>query len=218
MIRDINQLCSDYKALLIIVSKHQSIDKIKTLYGMGFRHFAENKVQNLLERKSQLPDDIKWHLIGHLQTNKVKHIIPFIHCIHSVDSLKLWSEIDKQAQLSNKTISVLLQVKIAIEESKYGLKLEEVLEWMRTQQASNFPNTQLIGLMGMATFTDDMSLVRSEFKELKVFFDYLLDKYSPGEQFKHLSIGMSGDYIIALEEGSTMLRIGSAIFEELDKT
>jgi pyridoxal phosphate enzyme (YggS family) len=217
MIRDISQLCNDYNALLIIVSKNQTLNKIMTLYQMGFRHFAENRVQNLLERKSQLPDDIHWHLIGHLQTNKVKHIAPFIYCIHSVDSLKLWAEIDKQAKLINRNISILLQVKIASEESKYGLKPNEVLDWMRLKQAQNFTNTNLIGLMGMATYTENMEQIRQEFKGLKSLFENIVNHYAPGEQFKHLSMGMSGDYIIALEEGSTMLRMGSAIFDDLNK-
>jgi PLP dependent protein len=200
---------------LIAVSKTHTVEEIKEVYNEGITDFGENKVQELLSKKSLLPSDIRWHLIGHLQTNKVKFIIPFIHLIHSVDSLNLLSEINSQAKKNSRIIDCLLQIYIAEEESKYGLDHNEAKELLSSSQFKTMENVRITGLMGMATFTEDEDQVRKEFKELKIFFDqlkqaYFLDK----EYFSTISMGMSGDYKIAIEEGSTMIRIGTAIFGE----
>ncbi len=198
------------KATLVAVSKTKPVEDILALYEMGQRDFGENYVQELTEKYEKLPKDIRWHYIGHLQSNKVKYIAPFIHLIHGVDSRGLLKEIDKQALKNNRIIDCLLQVHIAKEETKFGLNEEE----LKNVQMSKWANVQTHGLMGMASFSDDMDLVRSEFKYLKSLFD----KYSPrpttNNQQPTLSMGMSADYKIALEEGSNMVRIGSLLFGE----
>jgi PLP dependent protein len=210
MFVELKGISNSYGAQLIVVSKYQKNEDVLRIYHQGQRDFAENKVQELLLKKEALPSDIKWHLIGHLQSNKVKFIVPFIHCIHSVDSLKIWAEIDKQAAALDRTINILLQVKIAKEESKYGLSPDEMLEMLRSPDVNNFKNTNLIGLMGMASLTEDATQIRTEFRVLKQTFD-LAKTIAP--TISQLSMGMSSDYEIALEEGSTMLRIGSAVFQ-----
>jgi PLP dependent protein len=194
---------------LVIVSKKQSVEKIKTIYDSGHRHFGENKVMELMEKKDQLPSDIKWHLIGHLQTNKVKYIAPFIHLIQSLDSVKLAAEIDKQAKKCNRVIDCLLEIYIASEETKFGFNCNEAKDFLNTK-LSGFPNIKVIGLMGMATNTSNTEQVRKEFQSLTDFYK----KYEKAFGFKHLSMGMTSDYKIAIEEGSNMVRIGSAIFNE----
>lgn len=190
---------------LIAVSKTKPNDLILEAYEAGQRIFGENKVQELVEKEQSLPKDIEWHMIGHLQTNKVKYIAPFVSLIHAVDSIKLLEEINKRAKNNNKVIRCLLQLHIAKESSKFGLNKEGILEILE----SKFSNVSIVGLMGMATFTSDEKQIREEFKYLKGFYDELKEQH-PG--FSILSMGMSGDYDIAIEEGSNMVRIGSSIF------
>lgn len=198
-------------ATLVAVSKTKPVDAIREMYDAGQRDFGENKVQEMQEKAPQLPDDIRWHLIGHLQRNKVKYIASYVHMIHAVDSPELLAEIDKQAARVNRVIPVLLQVHIAEEETKFGFDAEELRAFLGDRPV--YQNVRISGLMGMATFTDDMTQVRKEFHGLKLLFDELKQTYFAGdEHFMHLSMGMSSDYEIALEEGSTLVRIGTLLF------
>lgn len=199
---------------LIVVSKTQPLEKIQEAYDAGHRVFGENKVQELVPKAEALPNDIQWHLIGHLQTNKVKYIVPFVHLIHSVDSVKLLEEIHKQAKKIGRVIDCLLQVHIAEEETKFGFSRDEVVTLVNDPALQQLDHINIIGLMGMATFTDDQHQVRKEFQSLKKLFNDLKNKPSPRVNMRELSMGMSGDYKIAVEEGSTMIRIGTAIFGE----
>ena len=193
---------------LVAVSKFHPIEKIKEVYDCGQKVFGENKVQELLTKVNELPADIQWHLIGHLQTNKVKYIAPFIDTIQSVDSEKLLLEINKEAAKNNRIIKVLLQIKIAEEETKYGLEISEAKEIFSNYLEHQYPNIEILGLMGMATFTDNKNQVKSEFLVLKSLFDEL----STFRKLETLSMGMSDDFALAIECGSTSVRIGSAIF------
>lgn len=193
---------------LVAVSKFHPIEKIKEVYDCGQKVFGENKVQELLTKVNELPADIQWHLIGHLQTNKVKYIAPFIDTIQSVDSEKLLLEINKEAVKNNRKIKVLLQIKIAEEETKYGLEISEAKEIFSNYLEHKYPNIEILGLMGMATFTDNKNQVKSEFLVLKSLFDEL----STFKKLETLSMGMSDDFALAIECGSTSVRIGSAIF------
>ena len=193
---------------LVAVSKFHPIEKIKEVYDCGQKVFGENKVQELLTKVNELPADIQWHLIGHLQTNKVKYIAPFIDTIQSVDSEKLLLEINKEAAKNNRKIKVLLQIKIAEEETKYGLDIAEAKEIFSNYLEHQYPNIEILGLMGMATFTDNKNQVKSEFLVLKSLFDEL----STFRKLETLSMGMSDDFALAIECGSTSVRIGSAIF------
>ena len=193
---------------LVAVSKFHPIEKIKEVYDCGQKVFGENKVQELLTKVNELPADIQWHLIGHLQTNKVKYIAPFIDTIQSVDSERLLLEINKEAVKNNRIIKVLLQVKIAEEETKYGLEISEAKEIFSNYLEHQYPNIEILGLMGMATFTDNKNQVKSEFLVLKSLFDEL----STFRKLETLSMGMSDDFALAIECGSTSVRIGSAIF------
>lgn len=200
---------------LIAVSKLHTVDEIYTAYKAGQKIFGENKAQELSSKYPELPEDIEWHFIGHLQTNKVKYIAPFVSCIHSVDSYKLLMEINKYAKKNNSVINCLLQFYIATEESKFGFTLSEAVSLLNMPEYKELNNVKICGVMGMASFTDDNDLIRSEFKELKNIFDILkLDFFNENEAFKEISMGMSQDYQIAIEEGSTMVRIGTAIFGE----
>lgn len=204
-----------HKARLVAVSKVKPAADIQSLYDAGQRIFGENYVQELQEKYPILPSDIEWHFIGHLQSNKVKYIAPFVSMIHAVDSLRLLEEINKQAAKHNRIIRCLLQVHIAEEETKFGLdetELKELLtQWK--EQPDKFRNVRIAGFMGMATNTDNMEQVRAEFRHLKNLQAQLKASFAPGdEQLAELSIGMSGDYTIALEEGGTMVRIGSMLF------
>jgi PLP dependent protein len=200
---------------LIAVSKTQPIEKIKQAYDAGQRRFGENKVQELVPKSEALPGDIEWHMIGHLQSNKVKYIAAFVHLIHAVDSPGLLQEINKQALKANRTIPCLLQVHIAQEETKFGFSAEEVLSLASSPALQQLKNVSIWGLMGMATFTDNSNQVRAEFRSLRMLFDKLKASALPAPfRLTELSMGMSGDYKIALEEGSTMIRVGSAIFGE----
>ena len=203
---------------LIVVSKYRSVEEIEQCYQAGIRVMAENRVQALLERKEVLPQDIQWHLIGHLQTNKVKYIAEFIAMIHSVDSIKLLLEINRYGIQYKRKIPVLIQVHIAQEESKFGLPPSELNTFFKSVHALLLENTlqgvEICGLMSMATFTDNIDQIRKEFHEIKLLFDGIKsDYFSNSESFKELSIGMSGDYKIATEFGSTMVRVGTAVFE-----
>jgi pyridoxal phosphate enzyme (YggS family) len=198
---------------LIAVSKTKPIEDILQAYKIGCRDFGENKVQEMLTKYEQLPPDIRWHLIGHLQSNKVKYIAPFVHLIHSVDSLKLLQEINKQAQKHNRVIDCLLQIFIAQEETKFGLDFMEAEAIL--QNISSFKNIRIVGLMGMASFTDNQVQIQKEFASLKQFFEYCKKTYQDFNiTFSELSMGMSGDYQLAIQEGSTMIRIGSSLFGE----
>jgi len=198
---------------LVAVSKTKPVEKILSMYQQGQKIFGENRVQELVEKQALLPKDIEWHLIGHLQTNKVKYIAPFVSMIHAVDSLKLLLEINKQAQKYDRIIPVLLQFKIAEEEAKYGLEIADAVLLLESAELQELNYIKIRGVMGMATFTDDSSIVRKEFQQLKTYFDIIKSRYFPqNEKFKEISMGMSGDYTIAIEEGSTMVRIGSLLF------
>ena len=198
---------------LVAVSKTKPVSMVRELYDAGHRDFGENKVQDLTEKQQQLPADIRWHMIGHLQTNKVKYIAPFVHLVHGVDSLKLLKVLDKEGRKNNRVIDCLLQVHIAREESKFGLSEAGLKEILSSPDIGELEYVKIKGLMGMATFTDDSDLVRKEFQNLKRIFETVkADHFSDDQAFSILSMGMSADYALAIEEGSTMVRIGSSIF------
>lgn len=198
---------------LVAVSKFHPEESIREAYEAGQRIFGESKVQELVPKAEHLPKDIEWHFIGHLQTNKIKYIIPFVSMIHSVDSFKLLKEINKEAQKKNRVIDCLLQFHIAEEDTKFGLSLDEADEFLSAGLLDELSHIRIVGVMGMATFSDDDQQVRKEFKSLKTIFDTLKKKYfEDNSAFKHISMGMSDDYPIAIEEGSTLVRIGSSIF------
>ena len=204
----LKNLCDQQQVTLVAVSKTKPKEEIMTLYDLGQRDFGENYVQELVEKQEQLPNDIQWHFIGHLQSRKAKLIAPFVSLIHGVDSLKLLLEINKQAQKNNRVIDCLLQVHIADEETKFGLdekELKEIFEFDKEQ----LNNVRIVGLMGMATFTEDQNQIKKEFQYLKSLFDKFKTQ---NQNFKTLSMGMSGDYELAISCGSTMVRIGSSIF------
>ena len=200
---------------LIAVTKTKPVEKIMEAYQEGHRLFGENKVQELVPKFEALPKDIVWHMIGHLQSNKVKYIAPFVDMIHSVDSVRLLEEINKQALRSKRTIPCLLQVHIAEEETKFGFSPQEVFQFLQSGRIAELTNVKICGLMGMATLTENVDQIRREFRELKNLFDKLKSSVlTDGVEMRELSMGMSGDYRIAIEEGSTMIRVGSAIFGE----
>jgi len=195
------------KADLIAVSKTRTIQEIKQAYNSGQLKFGENRVQEIVEKQSKLPDNIEWHMIGHLQKNKVKYIAGFIKLIHSLDRISLAKEIDRQAKKEDRIIDCLIQIKISKEDSKFGLKIEDFTDFYKNMET--FKNLNVIGLMGMATFTSDIELIGEEFKVIKRIYDNVA---SIDPKFRVLSIGMSDDYNIAIENGSTMIRVGSKIF------
>ncbi len=200
---------------LIVVSKTQSVETIFKAIEAGHNIFGENKVQELTLKAKELPPFVEWHMIGHLQTNKVKTLIPRVSLIHSLDSLKLAKEINKEAQKLNRHIPCLLQIHIATEETKYGLSFQEAEELIENQDFLSLQHLKIVGLMGMATFTENLFQIRKEFASLRKFFDKLKQSaFSNNPDFKELSMGMSNDYSIAIDEGSTMIRIGSLIFGE----
>ncbi len=198
---------------LVVVSKTQPNNKILEAYDTGQRIFGENKAQELKQKYEELPKDVEWHMIGHIQTNKVKYIAPFVSLIHSVDSIRLLEEINKQAVKNLRTIPCLLQVYIADEDTKFGFDEAELNDFLMSDVPATFTHIRIEGLMGMATFTEDHSKIRNEFRKLKKIFDALA-ALSLGQniQMKNLSMGMSSDYTIAMEEGSTLVRVGSSIF------
>lgn len=197
---------------LVAVSKTKSNEAILEAYQAGQRVFGENKAQEMSAKYADLPKDIQWHMIGHLQRNKVKYIAAYVSLIHSVDSLRLLKEINKEAAKNDRIVACLLQVYIAKEESKYGLDEAEVIDIIENQ-LSKLKNIQIYGLMGMATNTDNQTIIKKEFDSLKAFYDQIKNKYfNQRDSFQYLSMGMSGDYKLAIESGSNMIRVGSAIF------
>lgn len=205
-----------HQATLVAVSKTKPVADIQELYELGQRDFGENYVQELVEKQPQLPLDIRWHFIGHLQRNKVKYIAPFVYMIHGVDSFRLLEEISRQADKHARRIAVLLQVHIAQEETKFGLdesELDSLLQdWKKGRAEGKFAHIALRGLMGMASFSDNSQLVREEFKRLRVLFDHHRSSFTDHQGEAVLSMGMSADYSIALEQGSSLIRIGSSLF------
>ena len=211
-------ICEELKIThtkLVAVSKTKPVEEIMPVYHKGQRIFGENKVQEMVDKQEQMPKDIEWHLIGHLQTNKVKYIAPFISMIHSIDSLKLLNEVEKQAAKNNRVINILLQMHVANEETKFGLDQTELIELMDyyLSNPKNYAHVNIVGIMGMATNTNDTNQIRNEFKQLKGIFQFIKNSYFINKKdFAEISMGMSSDYTIAIEEGSTMVRIGSLLF------
>jgi pyridoxal phosphate enzyme (YggS family) len=213
----ISKELSEKNVRLIAVSKTKTVEDIKELYDLGHRDFGENYVQELVDKQALLPKDIRWHFIGHLQSNKVKYIAPFVHLIQSVDSLKLLKEINKQAVKHKREIECLLQVHIADEETKFGFNADAIegLVNTNTDELHQLKDVHVIGLMGMASLTDDENKIRIEFKKLKTIFKNLAQGQTANLKPETLSMGMSSDYKMAIEEGSTMVRIGSLLFGEI---
>jgi PLP dependent protein len=205
-------LATGKKIKIAAVSKTKPNQDVMEAYQAGQRLFAENKVQEMVEKYESLPKDIEWHMIGHLQRNKVKQIAPFVHLIHSVDSARLLKEVNKQGAKVARTIPCLLQVHIAREESKFGFSGEELVQLFESDEIKKYENVSIKGLMGMATFTEDENIIRNEFRHLKQLFEKLKNYEATNVNFIELSMGMSNDYLIAIEEGSTIIRVGSAIF------
>jgi pyridoxal phosphate enzyme (YggS family) len=198
---------------LVAVSKTKPISDLMQAYEVGQRIFGENKIQEMMEKWEQMPKDIQWHMIGHVQTNKVKFMAPFVSLVHGVDSFKLLKEINKQAAKNDRVIDCLLQMHIAEEETKFGLDQEELKSILASDEFTEMKNIKVVGLMGMATFTEDQNQIKKEFSQLKSIFDYLTSESTTQNlEPKILSMGMSGDYKLGIECGSTMIRIGSSIF------
>ena len=197
---------------LVAVSKTKPVSHLMEAYAVGQRIFGENKIQEMTEKWEEMPKDIQWQMIGHIQTNKVKFMAPYVGLIHGVDSLKLLEEINKQATKNNRIIDCLLQIHIAEEETKFGLNEEELNELLASESFKNLNNIKIIGLMGMATFTENQDQIKKEFEHLKSIFDRLQNLSTKNYQLDTLSMGMSGDYQLAIACGSTMVRIGSSIF------
>ena len=205
----------DERICLVAVSKTKPNEDILEAYSTGHRVFGENKVQDLVKKAEELPNDIQWHFIGHPQTNKVKYIAPFISLIHGVDSIKLLKMIDKEGKKNDRVINCLLQFHIAEEQTKFGLNLAEAQSILESPEFTALEHVRVVGIMGMATYTDDDEQIRKEFKGLMSVFNSLKETYfAEDELFTEISMGMSGDYEIAIEEGSTMIRVGSSIFGE----
>ncbi len=212
-LEDLHEELKATNTRLVAVSKTKPNELIQDFYDRGQRDFGENRVQELADKFEALPKDINWHFIGHLQTNKVKYIAPFVHLIHSVDRLKILKEVNKRARQNERVIDCLLQFHIAEEESKFGFDLAEAREAMESETYQKMEHVRIVGVMGMATFTDDHDKVRREFQALRRIFEQLKQDYFADQpHFKEISMGMSGDYKIAIEEGSTMIRIGSILF------
>jgi pyridoxal phosphate enzyme (YggS family) len=198
---------------LVAVSKTKPVSELMVAYNAGQRHFGENKVQEMCEKQAIMPKDVCWHFIGHLQTNKVKYIAPFVHLIHSVDSLKLLLEINKHARKNQRVISILLQFHIAQEETKFGLNREEVIQLLNSEEYNACQNVRIVGVMGMASFVDNVNQIKMEFKALKTHFDFLkMNYFALIDDFSQISMGMSNDFELAIQEGSTLIRVGSSIF------
>ncbi|GAA4325774.1 YggS family pyridoxal phosphate-dependent enzyme [Pontixanthobacter gangjinensis] len=212
---DISENIKKYKSelpesvKLVAISKTKPNEDLMQAYRAGQRIFGENKIQEMTDKWEELPKDIEWHMVGHVQRNKVKYMAPYVSLIHAVDSLKLLKEINKRAKQNERSIDCLLQIKIAEEDSKFGISAEEAKEILNSEAYAKMDHVKVIGLMGMATFTDDEKQVRSEFEYLKSVFDQMRDQHP---DLKELSMGMSGDYQIAVDCGSSMVRIGSSIF------
>lgn len=201
------------RVTLVAISKTKPNEDILEAYNEGQRIFGENKVQDLTKKYEELPKDIQWHFIGHLQTNKIKYIAPFISLLHAIDSLKLLKAVNKEAAKNNRVIDCLLQFHVAQEESKFGLKIKEGKELLEMDEFATLNNIRIVGIMGMASYTDDIEQIKNEFKTLKNIFSTLKNDYfSEAQYFSEISMGMSGDYPLAIEQGSTMVRVGSSIF------
>ena len=212
-IAEITNTLKGINARLVAVSKTKPNELILEAYNAGQRIFGENKIQEMTDKSEALPKDIEWHMIGHVQRNKVKYMAPFVSLIHSVDSWKLLKEVNKQAAKNERVIDCLLQMHIAEEETKFGLSKEELLEILESPELPSLQNVRIVGLMGMATFTENRNQIRKEFKSLAATFSGVKAKYTADNiEWKELSMGMSGDYDIAVEEGSTLVRVGSSIF------
>nr|WP_316934514.1 YggS family pyridoxal phosphate-dependent enzyme [Rufibacter tibetensis] len=212
-IKDFQKRLEGTNCQLIAVSKTHPVELIQEAYEGGQRAFGENKAQEMKDKHPQLPADVEWHMIGHLQTNKVKYIAPFVHLIQSVDSLRLLQEIDKQAQKHNRVIDCLLQFYIAEEDTKFGLDLEEAKQLLGSADFLSLQNVRICGVMGVATNTNDQQHLQREFVRLRGYFETLRENFFPNAlHFKEISMGMSSDYQLAIAEGSTMIRVGSAIF------
>ncbi|MGB0176031.1 MAG: YggS family pyridoxal phosphate-dependent enzyme [Owenweeksia sp.] len=199
------------KVTLVAVSKTKPVEDIREAYDAGHRDFGENRIQEMVEKYEDLPKDIRWHMIGHVQGNKIKYMAPFVHLVHGMDKPKRIKELDKEAAKNDRVIDCLIQVHIAEEESKFGFDYKEAWAFLEDKPAQKYPNVRIRGLMGMATLTDDQARIRNEFKGLFQFYDKVRTELSPGE-FNILSMGMSDDFQWAVDEGSNMVRIGSAIF------
>ena len=214
---NISEIINNYRAelgpnvTLVAISKTKPSSDILEAYNTGQKIFGENKIQEMAEKWEKLPKDIEWHMVGHVQTNKVKYMAPFVSLVHAVDSLKLLKEIDKEAKKNNRTINCLLQIKIAEEDSKFGLSIEDARKILTSREFKELDHVKVTGLMGMATFTNDMEQIKNEFQYLKENFDSIKNE---NPNLETLSMGMSSDYKIAVECGSNMVRIGSAIFGE----
>lgn len=198
---------------LVVVSKYHTIDEIMQAYGAGCRDFGENKIQDMTQKWEELPKDIRWHMIGHTQTNKVKYMAPYVHMIQSVDSLKLACEIDKQARKNNRVIDCLLQVHVAVEETKFGFEKQELLQLLKEEKLQELKSIKIRGIMGMATNTMDKKQIEREFKCLREIYEQIKDMNIEGFEIDTLSMGMSSDYEIAIECGSNLVRVGSAVFQ-----
>ncbi|MFT5832643.1 MAG: pyridoxal phosphate enzyme (YggS family) [Cognaticolwellia sp.] len=213
ILEEVREKLKPQNVTLVAVSKTKPNEAILEMYKEGQRVFGENRVQEVAAKYEVLPKDIQWHVIGHLQTNKVKYIAPFVSMIHSIDSLKLLKEVNKQAKRNDRTIDCLLQMHIAEEDTKFGFSNSEVTELLKSDAYQGFENIRIVGVMGMATFTDDKEHVRQEFKTLRYVFENLkLGFFQNNDTFSEVSMGMSGDFEVAIEEGSTMVRIGSLLF------
>lgn len=199
---------------LVAVSKTKPVTDIMEAYDAGHRIFGENKIQEMVEKEAQMSKDMEWHMIGHVQRNKVKYMAEFVNLIHGVDNFKLLKEVNKQAKKHNRTINCLLQIKIADEDSKFGMTSKEAQEILKSAEFFELKNIRIVGVMGMATYTDDEQQVEQEFKKLKTTFDELKELKAENCKLKTVSMGMSGDYEIAIDCGSTMIRVGSSIFGE----
>ena len=216
--REIQRLARQYNAKLIVVSKLQSNEDIKTIYDLGHRNFGENRVQSLLSKKEDLPGDISWHMIGTLQKNKIKYLLPWIEFIHSIDHFELACQVNKEAKKHNRKLPVLLELKISSENTKQGFSEDELLRSIDENPWSSLENIELRGLMGMASFTNDTDTINREFRHLKELFDATSIKPYWKDSFKTLSMGMSADYTTAIQNGSNLVRIGSLIFGERNYT
>jgi PLP dependent protein len=217
IVRNLNTLLKAIPShvTLVAVTKMHKVEEIMQVYNAGYKVFGENKVQELGKKRLQIPDDVEWHLIGHLQTNKIRSVIPYVHLIHSIDSVHLLEAVNEEALKQGKTINCLLQIHIATEETKFGFSEEELYQAFESDAFSKLQNVRLCGLMGMATFTVDQTQIRREFHQLADLFQKVKSTVMKNNPFfKELSMGMSSDFAIAIEEGSTMIRIGSAIFGE----
>lgn len=198
---------------LVAVSKLKPASEVMAAYELGQRHFGENWAQELKEKHEQLPKDIQWHFIGHLQTNKIKYIIPYVHLIHSIDSFRLLQEVNRLAARHGRVVGCLLQFHVATEETKFGFSMEECLQMLQSPEFSTLHNIEICGVMGMASLTDNTEQIHREFRTLHGYFERLKKEYfADSASFKEISMGMTDDYPIAIEEGSTMIRVGSAIF------